>query len=327
MELSRDQLVKGLIYYRRLGSLGCIFMYSGEYLKHTGCVSGRDYWNKKHYNKFTKVSIGFQKLGNIYHAREHQKKHLTDCMEANAFVHEQSLMKETMLKRTTTEWLNLIANPTDRQEALGYFRKFGKTDRNHDDFKSAINYAFVWSGTLEGGDYWNQIHDLGDKALILSEKLSEPEEKSIPESKQIHHSKMVKGEVYYQIASGHKYITRHNPNKDVYISVKKERFTNSIGNPGYNDSYQIRKATQTEIAWLEACEQAGKFVPCTNKTITHKKYIPDGSIKKGNALKISKLLPRVRRGERPSGTIVRGRASKTSIVSRPLSYGASIITF
>ena len=47
---------------------------------------------------------------------------------------------------------------------------------------------------------------------------------------------------------------------------------------------------------------------------------------KGQAVKISKLLPRVRTGQRPSGTRIRGRARKLTIKSRYISHSASAIS-
>ena len=85
-KLKQNQLVENEIYYRRKNNSACIFRYSGEDLKHSGSIKGRDYYNKKQYNTFTTTSFGFRSLGNIYHATPGQKEWLGCCIDEDKFI-------------------------------------------------------------------------------------------------------------------------------------------------------------------------------------------------------------------------------------------------
>ena len=84
---------------------------------------------------------------------------------------------------------------------------------------------------------------------------------------------LVPGDVYYQkIKTETEYIARLNLIRDTtsnpfledasYIGVRNKIFKRGSTFTGsrYNDFSILRKATYTEVKWLQKCEEAGKYV-------------------------------------------------------------------
>ena len=95
---------------------------------------------------------------------------------------------------------------------------------------------------------------------------------------------LTKGEVYrFEYYDGGIYINRMNTHDEIgnYITVKSKNYSNIGGGRYLKQDVKVTRATPHEIAWLEACEKVGKFVP-SNEVLhvkTNKSAEPDFSLK------------------------------------------------
>lgn len=243
--------------------------------------------------------------------------------------------------RPIIDWLQTIKDPLDRKEAIKHHQespleRYSGQNAIASSGSDALLKAFDWIKTFEGYEYWRKIKNNSDSFddSLLPKSGSSGKIPSSPYTSWIKYKDMIPGAIYYQETSSRdRFIVKHGESTESYIDVANDKF-DTDETVKYTDSWKIRPASLDEAKWLEACIQAGKFVPKTNALLTikkdksyvkSKKHGEDASIEEGRIIS-SKPVSRVSRGKRPEGDIVRGRASKTAIASRHLSNGASIVT-
>lgn len=63
------------------------------------------------------------------------------------------------MKKTVSEWLSLIADPTIRGRAIANFKAGPYFEGDCNNVNAAISSAFWWVDSPEGHDYWEEISD------------------------------------------------------------------------------------------------------------------------------------------------------------------------
>lgn len=69
--------------------------------------------------------------------------------------------KEKEVRKTAIEWFNLLEEPF-KTKCIDYistaYNSNYEAEVKHASVQSAVFYAFVWSATLEGREYWGDVH-------------------------------------------------------------------------------------------------------------------------------------------------------------------------
>jgi len=79
--------------------------------------------------------------------------------------------------KTHLEWYEELPEPYRSQAIANYDEEFAKRFREATSIHDAIYHGFIWLGSLEGAEYWNELHNKLTNPPTIQDIIASVEEK------------------------------------------------------------------------------------------------------------------------------------------------------